>query len=136
MPSLRGKNLSPVLYKAIGNFWREKFGTMLVSTCCVLTYLGEWAGWAHTVMFAAELSNFRAEIFAISPKKEGKAEGGESKNSKAPKKAKKEPKGKRKGDAVESAVATAIKAEPVAEAPVKAKAKKRRSEVKKESESE
>ena len=26
MPSLRGKNLSPVLYKAIGNFWRERFG--------------------------------------------------------------------------------------------------------------
>lgn len=90
------------------------------------------------MMFAAELSDFRAEVFAISPKKEGEAEGSGSKiyKPKAPKKAKKEPKGKRKGDAVEEAVATAIKTESVEEAvapPEKAEAKKRRSEVKKES---
>jgi hypothetical protein len=45
MPSLKGKSLNPRLHAEIAAFWREKFG--------------RFAGWAHTVLFAAELAAFK-----------------------------------------------------------------------------
>ena len=45
----------------------------------VLHVAGEWAGWAHTIMFAAELGNFKEEMAAIMgelPKKDKKKRRG------------------------------------------------------------
>jgi len=48
MTTLKGKSLTTKLYKDIGDFFRDRFGLL--------------AGWAHTVLFAAELPAFQHMI--------------------------------------------------------------------------
>eukprot|EP01116_Phalansterium_solitarium_P003715 TRINITY_DN1453_c0_g2_i2.p1 TRINITY_DN1453_c0_g2~~TRINITY_DN1453_c0_g2_i2.p1 ORF type:complete len:219 (+),score=70.74 TRINITY_DN1453_c0_g2_i2:674-1330(+) len=53
MPHLRAKRLNDQAYQEIGDFFRK--------------LLGGYAGWAHTLMFAAELAVFKAEAGVASP---------------------------------------------------------------------
>jgi len=50
MPTLKGKSLTTALYKDVGNFFRTRFGV--------------YAGWAHTVLFAADLPVFQRLLVA------------------------------------------------------------------------
>lgn len=48
LPELRGRSLTERVYWQIGDFFRTRFG--------------EYAGWAHNVLFAAELPAFRKRV--------------------------------------------------------------------------
>jgi len=48
MPKLGKKSLNSHIYTEVGDFFREKFGDL--------------AGWAHSILFAAELSSFRKAL--------------------------------------------------------------------------
>lgn len=48
LPELRGRSLTERVYWQVGDFFRARFG--------------EYAGWAHNVLFAAELSAFRGRL--------------------------------------------------------------------------
>lgn len=48
LPELRGRSLTEKAYRQVGDFFRARFG--------------EYAGWAHNVLFASELSAFRGRL--------------------------------------------------------------------------
>lgn len=48
LPELRGRSLTERVYWQIGDFFRQRFGA--------------YAGWAHNVLFAAELAAFRGRL--------------------------------------------------------------------------
>lgn len=50
LPELRGRSLTERAYWQVGDFFRSRFG--------------EYAGWAHNVLFAAELPAFRERLLA------------------------------------------------------------------------
>ncbi|KYQ89340.1 8-oxoguanine DNA-glycosylase [Tieghemostelium lacteum] len=45
MPTLKKKKLSPAIYQEIREFWKSRFGSQ--------------SGWAHTILFANEISHFK-----------------------------------------------------------------------------
>jgi len=51
MPKLRGKKLTQPFYEEIGDFFKGKFG--------------DKCGWAHTILFAAELTTFKEKDVSI-----------------------------------------------------------------------
>uniref|UniRef100_F1L929 N-glycosylase/DNA lyase n=1 Tax=Ascaris suum TaxID=6253 RepID=F1L929_ASCSU len=56
MPKLNGnKSLSKAMHNEIGTIWRQKFGA--------------YAGWAHTVLFSAQLRQFDAKSRIVRPQK-------------------------------------------------------------------
>lgn len=48
LPELQGRSLTEKVYWQIGNFFRERFG--------------DYAGWAHNVLFAADLPAFKSRV--------------------------------------------------------------------------
>lgn len=58
MPALRSKTLTDRVYLAVGDFFREKFGE-------------QYAGFAHNVLFIAELSDFKNRVPSSANAKEG-----------------------------------------------------------------
>eukprot|EP01134_Creolimax_fragrantissima_P007382 CFRG7382T1 len=48
MPQLKGKTLTKTLYKQIGDFYRQLHG--------------EYAGWAHSILFSGELKRFEDKV--------------------------------------------------------------------------
>jgi hypothetical protein len=48
MPKLGKKTLNPTVYTEVGDFFRDRFGPL--------------AGWAHSILFAAELTSFKKTI--------------------------------------------------------------------------
>lgn len=50
LPELRGRSLTERVYWQVGNFFRQRFG--------------DYAGWAHNLLFAAELPQFRNRVRA------------------------------------------------------------------------
>ncbi|MCS6950862.1 MAG: hypothetical protein NZ520_10420 [bacterium] len=48
LPELRGRSLTDRVYRQVGEFFRTRFG--------------EYAGWAHNVLFAADLAAFRKRL--------------------------------------------------------------------------
>jgi N-glycosylase/DNA lyase len=50
LPQLQGRSLTERVYQQVGDFFRARFG--------------EYAGWAHNVLFAAELAAFRHRVRA------------------------------------------------------------------------
>mmetsp|Transcript_29363 Transcript_29363/g.46081 ORF Transcript_29363/g.46081 Transcript_29363/m.46081 type:complete len:291 (+) Transcript_29363:81-953(+) len=73
------KSLTPKIYQRVGDLWRDKYGS--------------YAGWAHTILFAADLVKFKdrreealGETPSPSPKKKAKsASSTPSKSPKSPK---------------------------------------------------
>ncbi|MCS6829025.1 MAG: hypothetical protein NZ749_00110 [bacterium] len=51
LPELQGRSLTERVYRQIGDHFRARFG--------------EYAGWAHNVLFAAELPAFRRRVLAL-----------------------------------------------------------------------
>lgn len=47
-PILHGRSLTPTVYARVGDLFRERFG--------------DRAGWAHSLLFAAELPGFKAML--------------------------------------------------------------------------
>jgi N-glycosylase/DNA lyase len=50
LPELQGRSLTERVYRQVGDFFRARFGA--------------YAGWAHNVLFAAELAAFRKRVQA------------------------------------------------------------------------
>eukprot|EP00029_Vermamoeba_vermiformis_P005020 TRINITY_DN1624_c0_g1_i1.p1 TRINITY_DN1624_c0_g1~~TRINITY_DN1624_c0_g1_i1.p1 ORF type:complete len:221 (+),score=56.80 TRINITY_DN1624_c0_g1_i1:915-1577(+) len=68
IPKLGKKSLNPQIYVEVGDFFREKFGDL--------------AGWAHSILFAAELSSFKKTLGSDDTNNNNvKEENNNSKNS-------------------------------------------------------